>query len=76
MTLTTVILGSALYVATTGDDTGNDCRDSNNPCATVGHAVDQAAPGETINVAAGEYAEPGMVIDKAVNIIGAGVVIR
>ena len=39
----------------TGDDTGNDCRDSGIPCATVQHAVDVAAPGDEIRVATGAY---------------------
>ena len=44
---------STYYVATTGSDAGNDCTDMANPCATVNHAIDQAADGDTINIAAG-----------------------
>jgi uncharacterized repeat protein (TIGR01451 family) len=74
--LTSVSIPSFLYVATTGDDTGNDCRTEVTPCATVAHAVSQANSGETIEVAAGTYTEPGLVIDKAVHIVGAGVVVH
>ena len=44
------------YVATSGSDTGNTCLDWNAPCRTIQHAVDQAASGEEIRVAAGTYA--------------------
>jgi hypothetical protein len=49
-----------------GDDTGNNCTDSNNPCATAQHAIDVAADGEIINLAGGTYAPGGTVavIDK------------
>ena len=63
------------YVTTTGVDTGN-CLNPAMPCATVGYAVSQANPGETIDVAAGTYIEPGLVIDKEVDIVGAGVIIQ
>ena len=63
------------YVATTGVDTGT-CLNPAMPCATVGYAVGVANPGETIEVAAGTYVEPGLVIDKAVEIEGAGVIIQ
>lgn len=45
------------YVATTGDDTANDCAASATPCLTVNHAVGQADAGDTVYVAAGTYAE-------------------
>jgi hypothetical protein len=64
------------YVSTTGSDAGNDCLVMASPCRTVGHAVGQAQAGNTIQVAAGTYAEPGLVIDKAVLFAGAGVVIQ
>ena len=53
----------------TGRDT-NTCTTVAVPCATIGHAVSLAAPGETIHVAAGTYAEQ-LVISKAVTIVGA-----
>jgi parallel beta-helix repeat protein len=43
--------------APTGDDSGNDCTDSNAPCATVQHAVDEADPGDEIHVASGVYTD-------------------
>ncbi|MCH8961199.1 MAG: hypothetical protein IH820_07690 [Bacteroidetes bacterium] len=49
-----VILGfSTRYIATTGDDTANDCINPATPCATLTHAVDQANAGDTIDLAAG-----------------------
>jgi hypothetical protein len=47
--------GSTRYVSTTGTNTSNNCLTSSNPCATVSHAVSQAASGDTIQVAAGTY---------------------
>lgn len=64
------------YVAPTGSDGGNDCTDALNPCATLTHAVAQANDGDTIDVAAGTYAEPGLWIDKKVFIQGAGVIVQ
>jgi hypothetical protein len=65
------------FVATAGTDVGiNSCTVEALPCATVARAVLEANPGEDIDVAAGEYVEPGLVIVKMVNIIGTGVVVR
>ena len=64
------------YVATTGSDAGNSCTNQANPCATVAHAVSQANDGDTLNIAAGTYLEPGLVITKELNVEGAGVIIR
>ncbi len=44
-----------LYVAPTGNDAGNDCSDSANPCATLQHAIDQSQPGSEILLASGTY---------------------
>ena len=64
------------FVATTGDDTDNNCSSAANPCATLGHAVDQAVPGDTINLAPGTYNEPGLAITKNVYVEGQGVVVQ
>ena len=64
------------YVAPAGSDAGNDCSDPGSPCATIAHAVSQANDGDTLDIAAGVYLEPGLVIDKELNIQGAGVVVR
>jgi hypothetical protein len=47
------------YVAPSpaGNDGGNDCADSNTPCATVQHAVDVADSGDEIRVATGVYTD-------------------
>ncbi len=45
------------YVAPGGTDGGNLCSNSDIPCATVQHAVDIAAPGDEIRVAAGTYTD-------------------
>jgi len=64
------------HVATTGSDACNDCTDASEPCATIAYAVAQANAGDTLDLAAGTYTEPGLVIDKAVNIQGAGVIVQ
>ena len=64
------------YVATTGSDTGNDCTNPSNKCATIAHAVSQANAGDTIDLADGTYNEPGLVIEKALIIQGQGVVVQ
>src|SRR4029453_3637569 len=50
-------LAATRFVATTGDDSYNDCRDSGAPCKTVQHGVDVACSGDTIMVDAGTYPE-------------------
>lgn len=58
------------YVATTGDDTNNDCTHQANPCEHVQHAVDQADPGDTVSIAAGSYAE-SVSVRKSLTFTGA-----
>jgi parallel beta-helix repeat protein len=60
--------GGKLFVnASTGSDS-NPCTKAL-PCATIGHALSQAASGATIKVAAGNYPEQ-LVINKNVSITG------
>ncbi len=62
------------YVAPppSGSDTGNDCTNPSNPCATIQHAIDVADPADPIRVAGGTYAPGGTVavITKELTIIG------
>ena len=67
-------ISNTRYVATGGSDANNDCTDNLNPCRTLGHAVNQADEGDVIQLAAGAYNEPGLVIVKKVFIQGEGVV--
>ena len=53
----------------TGSDTTNNCTDHASPCATIGHALSQAADGDTILVAQGTYTD-NLVITKTVTLEG------
>ncbi len=57
-----------LHVSPTGSDT-SDC--TVNPCKTIGYAIDQSASGDTIDIAAGTYAEH-LVVDKSLELKGVG----
>src|SRR3984893_18401101 len=59
------------FVAVGGNDTSNDCSNAGSPCATIQHAVDQSASGDTINVAAGTYFE-NVTVGQTVTILGDG----
>lgn len=58
------------YVADGGSDEGNDCTDRYEPCATIQHAIDESSPWDTVDVAAGTYAEQ-LAIDIPVTLRGA-----
>jgi len=45
------------YVATTGNDGGNDCTKQASPCRTIRHGIGQLAGGDTLIVGDGTYAE-------------------
>ncbi len=70
------------FVAIGGDDDGNNCLVSEQPCATVQHAVEEAAEGDSILVAGGLYTDQStytdtnnilvqnLFINKSVSIVG------
>ena len=67
--------GATRYVAPGGSDgsvdTPNPCLNEELPCATIQHALEQAASGDTIQIAAGIYTEQ-ITIDRSVTISGDG----
>jgi hypothetical protein len=71
-----LLSASAAYAATTlyvSSTTGADsptCGSSSDPCRSIGQAVANASPGDTIQVAAGSYAET-VVVDKSLTLDGA-----
>jgi parallel beta-helix repeat protein len=62
---------STRYVANSGDDTDNDCTDSNNPCQHIQYAVDQADAGDTVSIATGTYPE-SVRVRESLTLVGAG----
>jgi hypothetical protein len=60
------------YVAPGGHDGTNTCLVKAIPCATISHALSEAASGDTISLAKGTYDESGLVIRLAVTITGSG----
>lgn len=66
------VLAQTRYVAPGGSDAGpNPCTNILTPCATIQHAHNQAASGDTIQIAAGTYSESPRVT-KSVSLQGAG----
>ncbi len=53
------------WVATTGSDAANSCTSAITPCATIQHAVDQAAYDDAVKINMGTYTE-NVIIDPAV----------
>jgi hypothetical protein len=62
---------STRYVSPTGTDAGN-CTVS--ACRTIGYAVGQAIPGDTVSVAAGTYPE-SVTLTKQLALVGGGATI-
>src|SRR5271155_1740966 len=58
-----------LYVATSGNDSGN-CQDASFPCATISYAASQAVNATTINVG------PGTFFVSANNAMGVGLTVQ
>lgn len=63
--------GTERYVdAVRGDDEGNDCTNSGNPCQTIKHAVEAADAGEVINIYPGTYRENITGLEKSLTFQG------
>jgi hypothetical protein len=62
-------LSPSLHVSPSGSDSGG-CISS--PCLTIQYAVNQATTGGTIEVAAGTYDEPQIVVKQPLHLQGAG----
>jgi hypothetical protein len=50
-------IASTRFVRPNGSDVSNDCKTSGTPCATLGHALAQAAAGDTVQLEPGTYLE-------------------
>ena len=58
------------YVATSGEDLNNNCTQSNDPCATIRHAVGQASQTDEILIRTGTYAEDEISINDTIHLSG------
>jgi predicted outer membrane repeat protein len=61
---------TTLYVAPGGQDGSNSCAVATSPCLTIGHALVEAAAGDTISVAKGHYVESWLSVRVPISIIG------
>jgi|GEM_PF-3384321 len=66
--------GTTRYVAVGGNDGGgaNDCTLQAAPCATVQHAIAEAAAGDRISIGTGTFYEADLTVAKNLTIEGAG----
>jgi hypothetical protein len=69
--LPTGAIAATRYVAKAGGVDAPDCTNSAAPCATVGYAVGQAAPGDTIQIGPGLFEEP-VTANVPLTFVGAG----
>lgn len=60
------------YVASTGNNSSNDCLAAAAPCETIQHAAEAAASGDTIRIATGTYEGLSTVPNKPLEFVGAG----
>lgn len=64
---------STSFVSQIGTDLGNECRDELNPCATIGHAVAQALPGDEILFLPGVVTDEDISLEKPLILRGLGI---
>ena len=61
-----------LFVSPAGVDAANRCASASKPCATIAHALREAANGDVIEAGAGRYMESSLTVTHSVTIEGAG----